>query len=432
MERTNDTHDAETRSLLGAWGGEAGGVGIKVYERVHFLWWGTTRILSLLLIVACTPQVQSASSNKGSTPSQAELQARAKSQVVSAKGGEWTSRVVATAIPEVSAQPGYHHVVASLDSERSLNCFVYQVPIDAGQAVLRLLRAVSVGLEFEAFEPQSLELISEAPVMWFRGKYHESDTGRPGVLRVVVSPRRQFPVVCTHDQLEESKLYSASVREFLGALRFNKEAFEHFVEPSFYELWKLSDAEGMLGFSIFQMFEESQGVRACLEIGATFRWEGGLLRTTDRVVLENEDEVGLKSGKWLDIASTRPILQVMLERQVEPGFRYRSVSEINGQKVLKQFETQTPLLTSAAAIRRFQEEGAGAERGQNFSLFQFLPAYATDQGTTSLFQFQPGGQRLMVQRGSISSVVELGEDGLPQRIEGQGSQIAHLLFRSGR
>src|SRR5690606_35133719 len=122
---------------------------------------------------------------------------------------------------------------------------------------------------------------------------------------------------------------------------------------------KLSDAEGMLGFSIFQMFEESQGVRACLEIGATFRWEGGLLRTTDRVVLENEDEVGLKSGKWLDIASTRPILQVMLERQVEPGFRYRSVSEINGQKVLKQFETQTPLLTSAAAIRRFQEEGAG-------------------------------------------------------------------------
>jgi hypothetical protein len=345
--------------------------------------------------------------------------------------GVWSSELRTSSKPEISVEPGYHRVVASIGSTRPLNCFVYEVPIDAGQAVTRLIRAISVGLEFERIEPRSVTLVGAVPLVHISGSYRESETGRPGFFKLAIAPRTQYPVVCTHDEIGFVGEFESSVKDFLESFEVTETSQLGASVPMVSEVWKLSDDSGSLGFSTFRFYRGPKGEKVSLEVSSTYSSVGDRLRTTDSVALENEDEAGLLSGKWLDIVDTRPLLQIMLERRPEDAQHFRFIGEVDGEQVSGQFESEIPLSSSGAAALELQKRSRGPEPfvGE-LSFLRYEPRRAVGAPVKQVYSETAVRGKIRVDRAGETSDLRLGADGLPDRSHASGgSRQALLLHR---
>lgn len=383
-------------------------------------------------ILSCTPYTSGSSPNGASPKRQGErstAQVMESRQVV-ALTGQWSSALPALAEPQVTTEPGYDRVEAWFGGKRALNCFVYQVPIDAGQAVTRLLRAIGVGIEFEKIEPRSVELVGETPLVQISGKYKESDTGRPGLFKLALASRTRFPVVCTHDEIGFEKEFEDIVRGFVQQFSPASPISEDAPELMS-EVWKLKDNLGTLGFSTFRVYRGAEGETVSLEVSTTYASLGNRLRTTDSVTLESEDAQGLKSGKWLDIVDTRSLLQIALERRPNENGHYRYIGEVDGRSVAGDFDSTIRLSSSGTANREISRFAEGEpDPDQELSLLRYQPAHSLEAPTQVFFRSTRNDKILRMERGGSVSELELGADWLPTGFRaGPKEQEAFLMKR---
>ncbi len=338
--------------------------------------------------------------------------------------------------PKVELLPGYTHIVSPQAEPASLHCFVYEVPFDTGQAVSRLLRAAQVGIEFESLTVSRVEAMDAAPVLFLRAGYRSTDSSsiKRGLLQMAITPRWDYPVVCTFEH--ESSTFEKRVLSFLQ--NFKAEQVRPMDPPFVSEVWKLSRSGVPFGFSLLRLHENEDGTGKCLEVSASVAFEKGRVKSTDTVALQESDERGVFSGKWLEIEGTSAEFSLLLERQEQGDaaeFRFRYIGERRGEHVKGEFETNSPLATALTVYRRLERDPLT----EAFSVLTYRPSSSLKAPLQ--VDYRPGGGelRLMVETAgagdevSFRREVSLGKDGLPESERGLREGVtATLLSRTRR
>src|SRR5690606_25280353 len=115
--------------------------------------------------------------------------------------GLWRAYLEAKEPPKVEPRDKYIEVTADLGWDVALSCYVYEDTIDAGAASHAMIREAAKAVEFRALAPYHLASAGLYPVLGIRGIYQVEREGvlAAGDYKIVVMPRLEFPVLCTHD-----------------------------------------------------------------------------------------------------------------------------------------------------------------------------------------------------------------------------------------
>lgn len=372
-------------------------------------------MLTLLLVLSCTQDRASHS------PTEEEQQSDTASPLLVAGParevvdplGRWVSVLEGPSAPQLKDEAGFVQLVLPSPPGVSLSCFVYEMSLDTGQAVLRFLRAVSVGIRFRSFELETVEVQNGAPVLHFAGAYEaEVLGGRGGVLSMIISPRIQFPVMCTHDGPKSDPAFATVVTGFLKAFRLRKPVERKLLLS---EIWELKSEQKTIGFSWFQSYQGEEQVVSNLSLASSFVWANGKGRTTDFAAVEIEDEGGVSQGRWLSSRGTQKLVELSLKRHsVGAGaVRYRFLGELDGREIAGDFVTQEALRSSRYL------DGALRLLGQDDSLkeqqwLQYVPELDSS-GATMVRLARHDADGLLLERGSSSMMLELGPEHRPVR-----------------
>jgi len=353
----------------------------------------------------------------------------------------FTAKIEAVEPPRLTSEEGYFRVIVPVGAPEPINCFVYEGAIAAGHAVTKLLRAVSVGIDFTHVESVAVREIGGAPVVFLQGDYRETDRGhtdaegkpKRGELKLAISPRMTFPVVCTLEARGLEQSFKRIVSGLLSSFETTEEPQrpDSMKELVLSEVWRLSKGGHPVGFSRFQMFRSGNNVTTSLQVSATFNSYRSTLRTTDSVVVESEDESGVLTGKWLDTVDTRTVLRLMMERRKGQPGSYRYAGSLDSRPVQGEFKTESPLRSAAAGTEIFTRARDAGLPPKDASYDQFLPLQTLLQASQVSYHW--GGaspaRKISVTKGELALSVQLGKDGFPKRIRAKGTDREAILLR---
>ncbi len=285
----------------------------KMIRLSHFL---------VLLAIGCTrgraaPSPSGGASSAGAQSGEAEVaSAEPVPHLVQDVRQRWVISVLSKERPRRDEQPGYVDITVSLGSVSSSHCFVYERPLEPGQAVQRLLRAVASGLTFERVQLQSIELVNEYPLLLFRAPYHTTlqQSPRAGVLQVGLAARSDFPIVCLHDAVEFEAAFARWVRHAVSGFVPSHPQPD---PPFMREVWLLEDGARPFGVATYRVWKEGGGHRTLL-ISSRFESVGATMRTQDHAELDLLDENGVFRKELIELSDTERRLQVSLRRTSPP------------------------------------------------------------------------------------------------------------------
>ena len=351
--------------------------------------------------------------------------------------GRWRVFVESESKPVILDEGGFVQVRIPTTNGSTLNCFVYDIVLDSGQAVVRFLRAASVGLTFHSFQITEVEALRGAPVVFFAGDYStQRSEESSGTLSMMISPRLQFPIVCSHDSPQRDPAFHRVSREFLNTF--------HVIEASsppstLSEIWRLEDQSGPLGFWFYGAYQGEDGSTTSLSLSSLFRWDQGALRTSDSVAVEVQDAIGLLRGRWLQMRDTEKLQEITLERQPAEDelkgqpFYYRFLGEQNRKPLRGELRTQDAMQSSISLHQHLEEQSrSSAEEAPQpqTSWSQYIPELNVNAATQVILdQVEPRLVRL--RRAEKVLQIRLNEAGLPAEISGtqaDGDAEAHLVL----
>ncbi len=360
--------------------------------------------------------------------------------------GRYSTKAEALERPAVSEEPGYLRIQLPIGARHPVHCFVYEGPIDAGQAVTRLLRAVSVEVEFSKIRVLQVKEVNDEPLVILRGDFDTKIKGQltHGAMKLAVIPRPRFPIVCTHESLHLDNAFVRIAQGFATDFRVNRpeEIPRQKGRLILKELWQLRAGGLPIGFSSFQVYASSSQVFTSLQIRSTFVSVKERLETSDSVILEKEDSDGLFMGRWLDLINTKRTLQIMVERKKDSTTQYRFLGQVANSRKQGTFDAPSPLRSTFAGYKflapsldkyfppstaQSQPEPSLGEATLNY--LQYVPGQTVTGPSSILYNRGQDNAKLSIKKGELELQVTLGPDALPRRRAIVGSQSEAVLLK---
>lgn len=351
---------------------------------------------------------------------------------VADRAGRFEASIEGLSPPEIRTEAGYVRLIADLGTEQPLNCFVYEAPIEAGQAMTRLLRAAEMGIDFTRMDVRSVSIVGDAPLIVLHAHYRTTDeeTPRNGLLKVALSARASHPVVCSHEEPRLLASFERIVGGFLESLvpksDFARAGLAPSDVPLLSETWILSHAGRPVGFSEWRVAQLSGDKVHSLRVSATFLTDGDKLRTTDSVAAEASDDSGLFQGRYLDVIGTAPEIFLGLDRTSDSAesFSYRVQGRSRSRDIDLEFSAPTPLQTAYRSFLAFHQPETLPT-----TYLAYVAELAPEKPTSVRISVVSGGGA-QIQRGNELQSIQLGADGFPQRVgdEGQARLVRRRIF----
>lgn len=401
-------------------------------------------VSALVVAFGCTPAGPEPSSSGESSRSKTEM---AGSELhrwdVIDHISRWKTTVLATEEPDVATKAGYVHVRVRAADLRPVDCFFYDSPIITGQALVRLLNAAEIGIDYQTVEVEAIGIAANNPLVVIKAPFREEEGAGRGTLFVGVVPRVKVPVVCSHESSSSGTLLStlrSVAEEFTPASDFSLDSLAEGELLLVFELWTIYREGRPIGFRQWRAATNSSGKISTLEIASLLESEGAKLRATDVRVSEHADHQGLHLSDWLELVDGELSARAALQRE-QPGagtqqeaaekWSYRVAGLSDRGPVQSTIHSAVPFESSYFAheeIVQAQAHGGEAE------FPSFLPNFELSQATKIHYKRLPSDAPLDGAKGELqvgSSVFELGwEDGqLTSRKERNSGLESKLSLR---
>lgn len=328
----------------------------------------------------------------------------------------WKTTVLATEEPEVVTEAGYVHVRVRAAHPRPVDCFLYDSPIITGQALVRLLSAAEIGIDYERVDVETIGIAANNPLVVLKAPFVEEEGSARGTLFVGLVPRIKVPVVCSHEATS-SRILHSTLRSLAEGLAPESDFFTDSLAegelPLVFELWTIYRGERPIGFRQWRAARNSSGEVSTLEIASLLESQGDELHATDVRVSEHADEQGLRLSDWLELVDGELHARAALERVpgAEQGETKQWSYRVAGQSV------QGPVQVTLHSAVPFQssyfahEELTQAQaHGGELEFLSFLPNFDVRQATELHYKRLPSDPPLEGAKGELqvgSSVFEL-------------------------
>lgn len=401
-------------------------------------------ISALLVAFGCTPWVSETSPrgerNRSSTGAIGESAMRLWDVID--RAARWQTKVTALEEPEVVTQPGYVHVRVRTPDPRPVDCFLYDSPIITGQALVRLLNAAEIGIEYQGMALEAVLLSAKNPLVILSASYQQEDKGPKGTLFVGIVPRVKIPIVCSHEA-KSSRSMKATIDRLSRGLEpesdFSSDSLAEGETLLAFQLWAIFRNGRPIGFRQWRAAKNKAGEVSTLEIASLLESRDKTLTATDIRISERADAEGVLLSDWLELLDGELHVKAALERlapesspEAEGGalFSYR-VAELGPEgPVASTLTTTEPIRSSFFAHQEFSRaEASGGET----QFLAFLPSFQVSQATRLHYRAAPRGGASKERRGELEvgdSSFELVWEGgqLTRRRETRSGIESRLLF----
>jgi len=303
-------------------------------------------LVGTLGLYSCTPQKETA------FPPDEDSKAEPvwSSSRVTDPLGAWSLSLDSVQPVEVIDQAAFTHLIVPLPAGEKQHCFVYREPMLPGAAILKFFNSVSSGLLFSSFRLNTPELNDGRLLLHFEGAYKDQE-GKEGRMHLSVSPLLDMPLVCSLDAGKSQPDFFARARRahetFSGKNPFREKGAE-------LQFFSLENAVSQ-GFELRASQVDEEGSDAA-RVSATFSFDAGRLRVTDRTISSRADSTGLLGTSHRYFQGGQPQLMVRLDREeasANAPFVYRV--EAGGRGTLK-FTTKKALWPGNELGQRLKKE----------------------------------------------------------------------------
>lgn len=394
-------------------------------------------LLGLLLTTGCGAP-QSSGAEKAPTEASAEgpspvvaLFAREKlvpeAKEVKAPSGAWSARFPSETKVELVTGSGHVQAHFSLGTEATTRCFLYEQPIDSGQAISTIMASMRQKVKFERVSPYRISSAKGVPVVFIEARYvMELKEGKQlGSLKLAVSPRHQIPVLCFLDEPGYTETFASAITGLLSTMTTTEPA----PEPKYSEIWQIQSGDLPLGFQWLELIEGEKDSQTTIALSATFTPTGpGELTATDAVEILELDRKGIAKGTFFESEAGQVVHELELTRAEKS--QYRVTGKIQGKEFKSEFKAKG-LSEDIGFYRRLLGNSKGDSK---FETIEFDPSIDPSAPTKVIYSIDSKQRTVTVQVGGATFLGKLSEDGLPGELSlGQDARgfSQRILTRSG-
>jgi hypothetical protein len=336
-------------------------------------------------------------------------------QEVSDPQGKWRAKLEATAPPLAEPQEGFLAVRADLGLDAPLTCLVYDEPIDAGAAVLHILRQAAGEVKLKRVAPYGVTVLAHQPAVFVRALYEAQTADGTGVgdLKLMACPRLDHPVVCMLD----APGYAATFARVAGGLAQSFEWQESPPVPKRLEILRGSLEGTPVGFSMWQLLPDQKNLLRSVSLTSMLIPKSpAQLQVIDSASVVYVQPSGrVTKGTWVSYENAEQ--QRKLELTSTSGNGYAFNGTVQGKPVKGKFQTRQGLASALTLTHRLRKLSGQGKEGE-FELQEYHPGADPTQAQTVTYRFAPGDPEasVRVQLGEVELALTVDADGFTRRV----------------
>lgn len=336
-------------------------------------------------------------------------------QVVRA-GDAFTAYIEARSAPKIERKGPAWNVTADVGwGGSSVQCFVYDEPIDTGTAAHTMLKAAAKGVTFKGLGPYFLDHLGLDPIVGIRGVYHveRNGTTMAGDLKLAVVPRSERPVMCWHDAPGYAKSFARLTTEFANSFQFKSTM----PEPVRAELWTITLDGTPIGFSRDAFYRLADGNIRKTSLSARFLpIAPGEMAFNDEAEISTSDTDGaLTAGRFIELENGESKLTIDVER-TKWGYDYVGTSQ--NKEVKGSFKAKQPIKVRLAFDKKLRALG-GKTKKARFEQWEYHPSLDVAKGSRVSYDVSStaDGMTIVSKLGSRSATLRATPRGIVKHVE---------------
>ncbi|MFY0572816.1 hypothetical protein ACN28E_54550 [Archangium lansingense] len=336
-------------------------------------------------------------------------------QQVSAPDGSFTGEVEATGAPTFQEQQGVLVMSVPLGTRSPMSCFVYSQPLDAGDALYRLVQMAGQRTDIQLVRTTDVRLIGDSPAVFAEVQYLvDMPQGKAaGQAKMMVHTSDQVPLVCSHDELGYMESFKRIASGLAGSL---KSAAEKPAAPRYFEFSLIRVQGHPVGFEKRVMRDAAGGSRLT-EVEASFF----LPRTAKELMVMDtlSTELADKDGKLVarDYArATNGELDIQMSLEQVKGREYHYEGKHSGKDVNGNFTASADLATETSTARLVRERFLSG-KDKELTLHVYSPSSNPAAPVQQVYrQTTAGSRELAVEMGETKGTLTVDAQGMPEKL----------------
>jgi hypothetical protein len=327
------------------------------------------------------------------------------------RGVGWQAYIETESSPELEQTDGYLMITAELGWDGPINCFVYNETIDAGAASHAVISEAGKSVEFQQLLPYHLGGVGLNPTLGIRGVYHVEQDGvvAAGDLKLMLVPRLEHPILCTHDAPGFAHSFARVTRDFAESFEFESKM----PAPVRAELWHAKLEDVPVGFAQRFTYESPTGAARTVSISARFVPRApGEISFEDTVRIVDWDKQGLlESGRFLSFENGQSSFELNLQKAKA---KYQYSGTVQDKPISGSFRSKQ--ISGQLTLERRLKKIARSKRASTFHQWEYLPSLDPVQTSKVTYKVshQAGvvlvkasmGERAMVMQANTRGVVQ--------------------------
>jgi alpha/beta superfamily hydrolase len=321
--------------------------------------------------------------------------------------GHWHAKIEARMPPTIEAVGNLVRVQADVGTEKELRCEITNGQIEPGVALANLFRATAANIALESVAAYRITSVQDVPVLFVAARYSTRATPPlAGELKIGISPRSQYSVVCLQDEPGYRAAFARSVESFLTSM----EADERPRTPQMMSLWQFQAGQRLTGYRWDRMYAEPDGSLSSYSFEVFLaQLASGEVRIRDDVAARVHDRSGISQANLLSYRGNTKAYEVKLERAQNGKYTYKG--EVGGKTVTGNFKPEAALAGDYELFSKLLQSQASA---QPLTIHQqeYLPGTNPSGPVAVEYALDPSSHSLSFTKANKSSVWALNS-GLP-------------------
>jgi alpha/beta superfamily hydrolase len=322
--------------------------------------------------------------------------------------GHWQAKIEARLPPSVEALDKLVRVHVDVGTDKELRCEITTGQIEPGVALTNLFRATAANIALESVALYRITSIQDVPVLFVAARYSTRATPPlGGELKIAISPRSQYSVVCLQDEPGYRASFARSVESFLTSMQ----AEEPPRTPPLMMLWQFQAGQRLTGYRWDRMYAEPDGSLSSYSFEVFLaQLASGEVRIRDNVAARAHDRSGMTRASLLAYNGNTRTYEVKLER-TQNG-KYAFEGEAQGKPVKGSFKPKAPLGSDYELLSQLRKS-QGSTQPLTFHQEEYLPGTNLSGAVGVDYALDPGSHSLSFAKENQSFVWAL-QAGLPE------------------
>jgi hypothetical protein len=319
----------------------------------------------------------------------------------------WRGKIEGRLPPLVEDRGDQIGVSVNVGTAADLRCEVHDRQLNPGVVVARLLGAASGSIALQNVSVYKMDSVQDAPVLIASALYAtRSEPPLAGELKIAVSPRAPFSVVCVQDEPGYRAAFARGVEAFLESL----ETAAPPRPPQYMALWQLRAGENLTGYAWDRIYAEPDGSMSSFRFDTSLaQLASGEVRIEDAVVADVHDRAGITQSNLLSYRGTNKLHELRVARAGRTKYNY--AGELRGKAVEGSLTPEAPLASRYEALVKLRQHQS-SPGPRVFQQQEYRPELNVSAATRVSYALDANLSTLSIQEGKETTTWSL-KDGLP-------------------